>query len=207
MDAGNALALLPAERKFERAYLDYLIGEDRLDEAGRVAQKLAARPDPGDARLAGFTTRLIGAGRDAEAIAMWRGPVNMDLRASPSGEGFDWRMRPVEGVETQWRPGTLMFRLSGRQPESCVLLELPTPVAPGRYRLRFDATASPAGIRWMLDLSESAEIGDGVAAEERNFVANKNGIAWLRLIYRRDGGVAKAEGRVEIRNLRWERTP
>jgi hypothetical protein len=214
IDDGNGLALLPEEPKFERAYLDFLIREKRLDDARRVAQRLALRRDGEDVRrLSAFTTRLIEAGRDAEAIALWRqlvpgeGLVNGDLRMAPSGEGLDWRMRAVDGVTANWRHGVLSFQLSGREPESCVLLEQPTPVEPGLYRLRFEYQAVAGGVRWILDGEESPALtaSNGWVAVEQSFSATRGRLAWLRLIYRRETGSVKAEGTIQIRSLRWDK--
>jgi tetratricopeptide (TPR) repeat protein len=208
MEHENALAALPEGKRFERAYLDFLIRENRLDDAGRVAMPLG--DDPEDVRrLAAFTTRLIDAGRDSAAIAMWRGPVNRDLRAAPSGVGFDWRMRPVDGVTADWSPGRLTFWLSGREPETCVVLEQPAPVEAGRYRMQFEYATTIRGLRWTLDSAESAELGvskdaqNGWVEGERSFSAARPGLAWLRLVYRRDAGMEKAQGKIEIRSVRW----
>jgi hypothetical protein len=214
IDDGNGLAVLPQEPKFERAYLDLLIREKRLNDAGRVARRLALRRDGEDVRrLSAFITRLIDAGLDAEAIALWRqlvpgeGLVNGDLRTAPSGEGLDWRMRPVEGIASNWRPGMLSFQLWGREPESCVLLEQPAPVEPAHYRLRFEYQAVAGGVRWMLDGEESPALtaNNGWFAAERGFSATRSGLAWLRLIYKRETGSVKAEGTIQIRSLRWDK--
>jgi hypothetical protein len=214
IDVGNGLAALPEVSKFERGYLDFLIREKRLDDAGRVARRLALRRDGEDVRrVSAFITRLIDAGRDADAIALWRqlvpgeGLVNGDLRTAPTGEGLDWRIRMDDGVTANWRPGVLSFQLSGREPGSCVLLEQPAPVEPGRYRLRFEYQAEAGGVRWMLDGEESPALtaSNGWAAAERGFSASRGGLGWLRLIYRRETGSVKAEGTIQIRSLRWDK--
>jgi hypothetical protein len=144
---------------------------------------------------------------------MWRdlfpdasSPVNGDLRNAPSGLGFDWRTPPAAGVTAAWSPGRLTFWLAGGQPEDCILLEQPLPVEPGQYRLRFEYAGDTTGIRWTLDSAGSAELDshrEPIAAE-RQFRTGRAGIAWLRLLYRRDVGVAKAEGQFEIRRVQWE---
>ena len=135
---------------------------------------------------------------------MWHGPVNGDLRSAPSGEGFDWRAKPIDGVTLDWTPGRLTFWLSGRQAEACVLIEQPIPVEEGSYRLQFEYATAIRGVRWMLDSSESAElVSHGLGAEQRTFLTGRRKLAWLRLIYRRDPGVQKAEGKIEIRSVRW----
>ena len=214
MDRGNALGMLPDQRKFDWAYFDFLIRRDRMEDAERVANTLAARHEAEDLRrLAAFTTRLIDTGRSAAAIATWRSlfpaatsPVNGDFRNPPSGQGFDWRTPPANGVTPAWTPGRMTFWLTGGQPEDCIFLEQPVPVKPGPYQLRFEYAGDLTGIRWTLQSAGSAELESHPAwtPAERKFLIQEDGIAWLRLLYRRHIGVPKAEGQIEIRRVQWE---
>jgi hypothetical protein len=214
MDAPNTLAMLPEERKFQSAYFDFLIRENRFHDAHDIAKRLVARHDREDVRrLTGFATHLIDAGQNAAAISLWRElfpgaswPVNGDLRTPPSGEGFDWRLPPAEGVTSDWSTGRLRFWLTGREPESCILFDQPEPLETGRYTLRVEYASDIRGIRWMLDSAETAELdpADRPITVDRSFSAGHRSVAWLRLIYRRDPAVQKAEGKIEIRSVRWE---
>lgn len=63
-DAGGLLGRIGAGPGFTRAYLDFLIGEGRLEAAGEAARRLASFGDPSDrARLEAFEQRLRTAGR------------------------------------------------------------------------------------------------------------------------------------------------
>ncbi len=120
--------------------------------------------------------------------------TNGDFRQPPSGEIFNWYLRPVVGVASRWRgPGQVRFEFSGNQPERCTLLEQTVPVLGGRrYRLlwRHTATgiAAGAGPVWVA--------GDTAAAEPSfEFTTPRAGdTILLRLEYRRVPGTTRIDG-------------
>jgi len=187
-DPGRALDRLGDSPKLRYAYFDLLIGENRFDAALRLARLI---DDP--ARLREFTTRLIEAGRAADAVEIWN---RIPASRSPTGEGFDWRVESGG----QFRDGVFDFALDGDQPETTPLLERATA---GGVRLRFEYSANLNGLRWALDSTESPPLSPSAdwRAFDREFKAQP-GIHRLVLFYRRDPGHLRASGWVKIRSLR-----
>jgi tetratricopeptide (TPR) repeat protein len=158
------------------------------------------------------------------------GPVlaNGDLLRPPTGIAFDWRLPKTEGSLPAWQPSRLTFSLSGDQPESCALLEQILPVTRAqRYRLHFEyfteGLASPTGIVWDLDGDEGPVLqpaADWVAADAVLRASNRNpdaagpgstgkpgstgNLGKLRLLYRREPGTIRMQGRLELRHLSME---
>ena len=152
------------------------------------------------------------------------GPVlaNGDLLRSPSGVAFDWRLPRSDGATVAWQRSQLTFSLSGDQPESCALLEQIVPVARARrYRLHFEyftaGLASPTGIVWDLDGDEGpslqpagAWLGAAVVLRASAVLhtskeeAGGAGLSRLRLLYRREPGTMRAQGRLQLRHVRME---
>ena len=229
-DAGIALARLGPSARLERAYLDLLIGKNRLEAAQDVARLLLARPGPENtARLTDFTDRLIAAGREAQALEIWNGLgrsaildpahgaalTNGDFATAPSGAGFDWRLTAPPGVLTRWDPSTLRFSFSGSEPEDCALLEQWAPLAVRRYRLGFEYQTAgmpqPTGLRWAITPRDGAGYRsqgfDSAPTWQEgrwSFASGQAGLARVRLLYRREPGTTRAEGRLELRRVRLE---
>ena len=134
--------------------------------------------------------------------------TNGDLSRAPLNLGFDWRLPQTNGVTEAWRPTELSFTFSGTEPEACVLLEQTVWMTPGRFRLHFEyrtGVVPPAGLRWAMGASESASIAPSPQWTDGKFdLPPRHGLAELKLFYRREPGTTRAEGRIEIRNLRVE---
>jgi len=229
-DPGIALARLGPSARLERAYLDLLIGKNRLDAAQDVARLMLARPSPENAaRLTAFTERLIAAGAETPALEIWNGLgkfaildpahgvvlTNGDFVMSPSGAGFDWRLPGPAGLLTHWSPATLSFSFSGSESDDCALLEQWAPLAVRRYRLSFEYQTPgipPAtGLRWAITPpngagSQSAGLASAPTWQQRrwSFVSEHAGLARVRFLYRRQPGTPRANGRVELRHVRLE---
>jgi tetratricopeptide (TPR) repeat protein len=232
-DPGVALARLahltrPA--RLERAYLDLLIGKNRLEAAHDVARLMLARPSPENTKhLTDFTERLIAAGRETAAIEIWNGLetfakvgspngvvlTNGDFVTSPSGAGFDWRLTAPPSVVARWNPSTLGFSFSGSEPEDCALLEQWIPLAARRYGLSFEyqTTAMPpaTGLRWALTPRDGASYqSPGLTSaptwQERrwSFAPEQAGLARVRFLYGREPGTTRSDGRIELRHVRLE---
>jgi hypothetical protein len=159
-----------------------------------------------------------------ETLDPERGPVlaNGDLLQSPSGLAFDWRLPRIEGSRVAWQPSQLTFSLSGDQPEFCALLEQIVPLARAkRYQLRFEyltaGLVSPTGFFWDLDGDEGAVLQPASAwiaaatllhapkdLRGRRSRGSTAALGKLRLLYRRQPGTVRAEGRLELRHLRME---
>ncbi len=185
-------------------------------------------------RLVEMADRQIRAGNAADALELWHEVFSRwrrrrrdahqlgNLQQSPRGGGFDWRLPSGEGVASKWEPSRLVFSFSGAQAESCVLLEQIVPLAPAvrRYRLSFEyltaGLPSPTGVLWSLDGQERSLL-DSTRLEPSSgwraspwlegsavFSHRDVSLSRLRLLYRRDPGTVRAEGRLELRHLRME---
>jgi tetratricopeptide (TPR) repeat protein len=226
-DAALMLAHFHDPGRLRAPYLNFLIGNNRLDAAQQVARAMLGERT-NDPYLIGLADRQLGAGNAASAIELWNAaagfpPIepaagrvltNGDLRRAPLNLGFDWRVRQSEGITQNWRPSELVFTFSGSQPEACVLLEQTIYVVPRHFRLRFDyltvessLEGEPAttGLRWALDNIEGPRIEPSSRWTEGAFdLPRARGLRNLRLFYRRETGTTRTEGRIEVRNLRLE---
>jgi len=181
LEPRRAIAHLGGSAKLERAYLDLLIDEGRLDDAQSIARTILERCRAGrgsredTSRLRAFTTRLIAADRGAEALEIWNGIGARSDRASvnlinadrtdapaPSGEGFDWRLPSSDGVSSACRDSVLDFALDGREPDTAPLLDrvvaVPIASAGHRWRVRFEYSTGLAGLRWAFDTHASVSL-------------------------------------------------
>lgn len=220
-DPVRMLAHFGGARRLRTAYLDFLIGEKRLDAAQQVAKSMF-HDRANDPFLIELADRQLRAGNAGQAIELWNeasgfesldpsaGKIltNGDLARAPLNLGFDWRLMQTEGVQETWKPSELVFTFSGSQPEACVLLEQTVYFVPRRFRLRFDymtGAIAPSGIHWALDNRESPALETSDRWREGVFdLPRKQGLARLKLFYRREPGTTRTEGRIELRNLRLE---
>jgi tetratricopeptide (TPR) repeat protein len=217
-DPIRSLAHFQNARRLRPPYLNFLIGENRLDAAQQVARGMSD-DRANDAYLIGLADRQLRAGNAAYALEMWnlasgfppldpsKGSMltNGDLARAPLNLGFDWRLGQAEGVFENWKPSELIFNFTGSQPEVCALLEQTVILTPGRFQLRFDylaADGSPNAVRWSLDNVEGPPIEPGSAWKKGSFdLPRGRGPRNLKLFYRREPGSTRSEGRIELRNL------
>ena len=213
---------IPPVHDVVRAYLDYVMDQHR-EAAGAVALRLEAMRVPGDSpALYAACDLLIEEGKSAEALELWRqlepAPpgllTNGDFSRESRGHGFDWRPIESAGVTqlSLTAPPAHRIRLSGKQAEACDLLLQYVVLSPGkRYLLRWDARmqnlASPSGVEWSLGntkaVVESAEDWRaGSAAITAPITADTAALLPLKLSYHRPAGQPRAEGTIEIRNVR-----
>jgi tetratricopeptide (TPR) repeat protein len=220
------------DRKMLRAYVTYLAGEGRrLDAAEQAAWRLMAFDDQRDRPVfVNLITREINANRVAPALALWNagvvpalpldtkiGPVltNGDFESKPAGEGFDWSMPSCPGLVSEWQTARLAFNLSGSQPDDCILLDQPIPLASRRrYRLRFESSLQTAStgaaysdaLRWEVAGRAVATLApvDFRQSSEGLFPTTSDTLVRLRLMCRRLPGTVAFEGRIEIRRVRIE---
>jgi hypothetical protein len=133
------------------------------------------------------------------------------LARAPLNLGFDWRLVEAEGVAATWRPSELIFTFSGSEPEACVVLEQTLYFAPRHFRLRFDyltGLEAPSGVRWALDNTAGPPLGASESWSDGAFdIPHTRGLAHLRLVYQRQPGTTRTQGRIEFRNLRLENIP
>jgi tetratricopeptide (TPR) repeat protein len=206
------------------AYLDFLIGMNRLDKAQQVAKGMW-NDRANDPLLIDLADRQVRAGNALAAIELWNAasgftPIepsagriltNGDLSRAPLNLGFDWRLVEMEGVREKWRPSELVFTLSGSEPEGGVLLEQTIYFVPRHFRLRFNyltGAIPPSGMRWALDDIAGPPLEPSDRWREGVFdVPRTKGLADLKLIYRREPGTARTGRRIELRDLRLEDSP
>jgi hypothetical protein len=224
-DPVAALGHLGSTPRLERAYLDFLIGQGSLDRAEAVAARMLARHDPPDQPfLATLVTHQIRAGRATQALALWnalfipldprRGPVltNGDLRAEPSGAGFDWSVSQARGLSFFWSPRLATFELSGAQPDAVPALEQALPVATAkRYVLRLEYRFPAPNPRasfpyWELNGEPVLELkpSDSWRESAGAYSSPVSGLAPLKLVFLRRPGTVPLRGRIAIRNIRVE---
>lgn len=219
-DALVVLDKLGGGERLMRADLDYLAGASRWDEAQQVARLMLANGEADRPRLLEMTDRQIRSGHAAYALELWKGlsppldPFNRNLKRPPSGVGFDWRLPGADGITAQWERSQLTFSLSGAQPESCALLEQVTvrdnTARHYRLSLEYRTTGLPllTGIRWSLDQQESTSLAAseawraGQAIFSPSIAGTKMGL--LRLVYRREPGTVRSQGRFELRHISME---
>jgi hypothetical protein len=193
-----------------RQYLAYLVREGKVEAGEPVVELLRVQAGPRDLPLLlDYADRAIAAGsasgaRRVRFVLAQRGlPGGLDkivfnsrFTQSPDGRGFDWRWPPnTDGVALSHQTGELRVTLSGKQPESVVVLRQAVLLEAGRkYRLRVEAGGAVEGLAWRLD--------DRLLAAGEAFEAD--GLHWLALGYRRPEGRTRAEGVVTLRQVSLE---
>lgn len=215
-DPVRMLAHFQNPDKLLRAYLDFLVGEKRLNAAQVVGRRMASDRS-NDSRVIALADRQLQAGSALAALELWKlssqnSPnllTNGDLARPPLNLGFDWRINQAQGMEAHWKPGEMLFQLSGSQPEAAMLMEQILWLIPGRFILHFEALsdADARGIHWSLDTFEGREINASPQWREGAFElpASSQGLAHLRLFYRRERGTIVTRGSIQIRHLRLDK--
>ncbi len=160
---------IPDRPKVLREYLEFLIGEKRMEAAAPVAERVLARAGAEDtAALLSYSDYLLEAGQSRRALALWndlngrkllpyaplaaemgRSLTNGDFARPNVNAGFDWRFTPPEGiyVERVGKPPAVFVSFTGQQPEDCEILSQYVPVLPNRdyvLSVRYRATGIPA---------------------------------------------------------------
>jgi hypothetical protein len=208
--SGDATEILsraiPDRHEVIGAYLTYLLQTHRATEVASVAMKFAETHQPGDiALLLAACDALIDARDAPAAVALWRAmgyPLPVTFETPRVGAGFDWRMTESPGVMhifVDQPQQTHRIMLSGRQPESCVLMRRIENLRPGeRYTLRWEARTQnlgePSGITWRIGREHAAVASN---AGEIAFTATSE-LAPITLFYERPSGQPRAEGSVEL---------
>jgi tetratricopeptide (TPR) repeat protein len=223
----RAIPEVPALR---RAYLDFLLRTNRAQAAGPLALELSQTGKPSDVDLLlRYCDVLLALNEPRSALAVWNtlalrrlipdgaldprsgvSLTNGELATVPLQRGFDWRLPRVEGAMLTFTTSREMaVSLSGKQPESCDLIEQYLPVLPNvQYRFHYHCrTQHPApGLSWSfvdpLTLGELAAgpviVSPGDPNEQTLAVSTPPGCDLLRILlrYRRPPGSMRAEGSV-----------
>ena len=168
-------------------YLDFLVGENRLDAAAPIAAKLREKADSGAALLR-YCDRLLASGRGEEAMEIWKGLAvrklipyrpdslfagaealtNGDFGQPPLKSGFDWRFAETGGIDIdrEGQPPAISVTFTGKQPESSEILSQYVALLPDReYQLsvkyRTRDIAEQSGLSCVLVASDSRDLLDG----------------------------------------------
>jgi tetratricopeptide (TPR) repeat protein len=83
--------------------------------------------------------------------------TNGGFGKSPASRGFDWRLKPVEGVSSflNVNPNALGFDFSGEEPDSFLIMNQAAPVQPQKHYLLaidYETSGIPpgSGIEWLV---------------------------------------------------------
>jgi hypothetical protein len=121
--------------------------------------------------------------------------------------GFDWRAISSTGVSHHQVPESkeLRITMNGQEPESVVLLRQILRLRPERgYRMQWEARTSgiPSGLSWRIgETTAPLQAANDWASGEAEFSA-ASAFPPLELQYHRPLGLPRAEGIVELRNIR-----
>ncbi len=136
--------LLPADRDLGLRYVDLLIEDRRIAEAAGVWNRLSERRVIPYPALDPAQGRLVSNGQ---------------FLFPPTGQAFDWRLIPADGVaagaELHGQEGNLKIHLGGAHPEITELFWQWVPVAPEQdyrlgFRYRTETLPPDTGLYWMV---------------------------------------------------------
>jgi hypothetical protein len=137
------------------------------------------------------------------------------LAFPPLARGFDWRPAGVAGAAISFDPAAreMTVSLSGKQPESCDLVQHYVVLEPGanhRFRFQSETHGLPAGagLTWsFIDAKSGAELAAfDISAQPGEFTVPPGcELARLVLRYRRPAGSVRAEGSIAFRDFTLER--
>jgi hypothetical protein len=229
--------VVPDDPKRLAQYLQFLEQTNRLGPAQEVARRAAARATKQEMyALTSYCDRMIRERDTATAVTVWNqlcqrellpytplapaeghSLTNGDLRITPLGYAFDWRMGSVNGmnVSRSGNPTTLRIEFSGSQPEALEVMVQTLPVQPRReyelrYRYRTTGIAPKSGLRWRFTDLAGAELGEPVAnfssddwkVETVRFRAGETPVVRMALYYRRALGTTRITGSAYVQDIR-----
>lgn len=158
-------------------YLQFLLAENKLDDAAPVAAQLVDVAEaPQATYLLAYCDATLAAKHAEEALSCWnrmsargllpypaihpatgKSLVNGNFQHAPISLGFDWRLANVTGLSLNYDETDPHVRIafSGKQPESCEPLFTWVALEPLRkYRLlcRYETAGIPpgSGLKWQL---------------------------------------------------------
>ncbi len=225
-------SVMPSRREILIPYLNFLTMNGHLDAGAAIATRTAELADSGDLPvLTNYCTRSIGTEISAAEPA-WNilcrrkllpfgeldpsgGHIitNGDFSVEPTQIGFDWRVPAVDGAYFVSDPGGMSIKLSGKQPEDCVLLFEPVPLSPGHeyrlsYKYRSRSEESLSGLSWsvkpldapdtILSGSQDLTSSSDWATAQFTFAAGTHNAANLVFRYKRPAGKVRWQGEVAV---------
>jgi tetratricopeptide (TPR) repeat protein len=209
-----------------RQFLAFLLLKEALPTAAAVAPRLVrlGRPEADRNLLFLLVDRLVAAGQASAATALWQLlsdagwvpadpglPHNPTFAREPLPVALDWSLTATEGLNSLPGPSGLIVQFSGRQPESCNVVEQAVALVPGLYEFRCTHQTSDippgSGLRWNLSdagsgevLATSADLSNASPGERtmRFEIAAAPRVVRLRLGYRRAIGTPRVAGTVVL---------
>jgi hypothetical protein len=198
--AASQLLTINGEAQTLLGVCDWLIANRRPDLALPLWNGLAARGQISYAPLA-----------PADAV------TNGRFEKSPISQGFDWRLKTVEGVSSflNVNPNALGFEFSGDEPDGFLLMDEIAPVEERKdYALVVDygtTGISPgSGLEWSVTDDRSGAVlarTGSLSAEQGGkayacFAAPDGAFVHLSLLYQRQPGTVRVEGRLALKEVR-----
>ena len=223
---------MPVRREILTQYVSFLSTNGHLDAAAAIATRAAELADPGDLHiLTSYCDRSIGKD-NSTAVPVWNtlckrkllpfdeldpsaGQIitNGDFSIDPTQIGFDWREPTVDGAPVlPDRPG-VRIKMSGKQPEDCLLLFEPIPLSPGHqyrvsYKYRSEGEETVSGLTWsvnavdapgmILSGSQDLKKSSDWTVDQFTFAAGTHTAATLEFRYKRPSGKVRWQGEVAI---------
>jgi tetratricopeptide (TPR) repeat protein len=218
----------------EAQFVNYLITQDDPEGVTEAASRLlTASGKESTDTLLGACDWLLAHKRPDLALTVWNGLVsrisypptgvgspvtNGSFSQSPISHGFDWHLKPVEGVSSflNRNPNVLGFEFSGEEPDSFTLMNQTAPVqAQKEYVLAVDygtsGIAPGSGMEWLVTDERSGAVLGRTAAlsAEQGGAAHAcfttpDGAAFvnLSLVYQRQPGLVRIEGKLALKGVR-----
>src|SRR6185437_1219886 len=209
-DAGSILTqAIPDRQEVIAAYVSYLLQQRKFPALPAAALKLAKGNSP-DYRplLDGTTDTLIDAHEFDAAQEVWTASGNsLASNFAHQGHGFDWRFVSSPGVTHSGVDSAEAHRieLNGQQPESAELLRRYVKLEPGAslgWEARTYGFANATGLSWSAGHASAPLEAGGDWRSGSLDLRGQHGWVALTLRYQRPSGETRAEGWMEIRNVR-----
>ena len=192
-------SIVPVKPKAQREYLQLLMRRDKQIEAMPAALRLADLAHPGDREtLFDLCDQLLAAGEGTKAAQLWKAVPRF---TSGAGRCLDWKQQPVDGITiVETSESVLRMDLSGRQPQSALVVRRKMAVQPGHsYHLR-TVTGGMESVQKAVEWRWNG-VAVGTGGQNDIEVEATRQICDLELVIRRLPGDQAAEGLLEITNI------
>ncbi len=198
-----------------RQWLAMLVRDGGVLEALPLARHIARSSAREDVpALLGYCNLSLSAGNADAAVDIWnslcrrgqlpyeplnreRGPwvTNPEFASAPLGTGLDWNVAKAPWLQSDHSPGELRVRLSGDQPEDCLLAWQYVPTVRGKkYRLRARLRGDGSGLSWIVFEPSGKWSGGRLQADGWLIFEAPADVIRLALMYRRPAGSARLRG-------------
>jgi hypothetical protein len=235
-DASVISRVIPDNPDVLSAFISFLARQRHFQGIPSIGSRLIAH---GSARgettdLLAVVDRLIAEDAGNQALDLWRQlmnagwiyrqdglPYNSAFNYPIQQEAFDWRIPDpgASGVYTSHGAGYLQIRLSGNQPERCLLLSQVIPIQYGAYvaeaNVEVEGDSNDAsGVHWLLihdksgaQLALSPDLHSGKCAW--SFALPVSEVAsppnpemfWLKLVYERAPGTTRTQRTIALHSV------